>query len=100
MIYLDNQATTQCDPRVVVDMMPWFGEHFGNPHSAEHGMGKDASAAIEGARAQVARLVGAAANEIVFTSGATEANNLAIKGVARFAGAGRTAPDHHLRLGT
>ena len=88
MIYLDNQATTQCDPRVVDDMMPWFGEHFGNPHSAEHGMGKDAAAAIKGARAQVARLVGAAANEIVFTSGATEANNLAIKGVARFAGAG------------
>ena len=88
MIYLDNQATTRCDPRVLAAMLPWFTEHFGNPHSAEHGMGQDAADAVETARGQVAALIGAAANEVVFTSGATEANNLAIKGAARFAGAG------------
>ena len=88
MIYLDNQATTPCDPRVVAAMLPWFTEHFGNPHSAEHAMGTMAAVAVEIARGQVAALIGAAANEMVFTSGATEANNLAIKGAARFAGAG------------
>jgi cysteine desulfurase len=85
--YLDNQATTPCDPRVVKTMLPWFTEHFGNPHSAEHAMGQEAEAAVDAAREQLAALIGAEAREIVFTSGATEANNLAIKGAARFAAA-------------
>lgn len=84
-VYLDNQATTPCDPRVVAAMLPWFTEKFGNPHSAEHAMGREAEAAVEDARAQLAGLLGAEAREIVFTSGATESNNLAIKGAARFA---------------
>lgn len=84
-IYLDNQATTPCDPEVVRAMLPFFTENFANPHSAEHAMGRAAEAAVEAARAEVAALVGAEPREIVFTSGATEANNLAIKGAARFA---------------
>jgi cysteine desulfurase len=87
-VYLDNQATTRCDPRVVEAMLPWFTEHFGNPHSVEHVMGIEAEAAVEDARAQVAALVGADQKELVFTSGATESNNIAIKGAARFAGSG------------
>ena len=87
MIYLDNHATTPCDPRVVDAMMPFFAVEFGNPHSAGHAMGERAAAAVERARVQVASLIGADAREVVFTSGATEANNLAIKGAARFAGA-------------
>ncbi len=85
MIYLDNQATTPCDPRVVAAMLPFFSERFGNPHSAEHAMGNDAERAVELARAQVAGLIGADPREVVFTSGATEANNIAIKGAARHA---------------
>src|SRR6478752_9053353 len=85
-VYLDNQATTRCDPRVMAAMLPWFTEHYGNPHSVEHVMGTEAEAAVEGARAQVAALIGADAKELVFTSGATESNNIAIKGAARFAG--------------
>jgi cysteine desulfurase len=84
-VYLDNQATTPCDPRVVEAMLPWFSERFGNPHSAEHRMGREAEAAVEAARAQVAALIGAEPRELILTSGATEANNLAIKGAARFA---------------
>ena len=84
-IYLDNQATTPCDPRVLAAMLPWFTERFGNPHSVEHVMGREAEAAVETARAQVAAIIGAEAREIVFTSGATEANNIATKGAARFA---------------
>lgn len=87
-VYLDNQATTPCDPRVVAAMLPWFTERFGNPHSAEHAMGQEAEQAIEHARAQVAALIGADPREVVLTSGATEANNIAIKGAARFCGAG------------
>ena len=83
-IYLDNQATTPCDPRVLSVMIPWFTENFGNPHSAEHRMGQEAAAAIETARGEVAALIGADPREIVLTSGATEANNIAIKGAARF----------------
>ncbi|HEY1931034.1 MAG TPA: aminotransferase class V-fold PLP-dependent enzyme [Acetobacteraceae bacterium] len=84
-VYLDNQATTRTDPRVVDAMLPFFTERYGNPHSVEHSMGNDAEAAVEAARGQVASLVGAGSNEIVFTSGATESNNIAIKGAARFA---------------
>jgi cysteine desulfurase len=84
-VYLDNQATTPCDPRVVAAMLPWFTEKFGNPHSAEHRMGTEAEAAVEEARATIAALIGAEAREIVLTSGATESNNIAIKGAARFA---------------
>jgi cysteine desulfurase len=84
-VYLDHHATTPCDPRVVTAMLPWFTERFGNPHSSEHAMGQEAEAAVEAARESVAALIGAEAREIVFTSGATEANNLAIKGAARFA---------------
>ncbi len=84
-IYLDNQATTRCDPRVVQAMLPWFSEDFGNPHSAEHVMGRKAEAAVEHARQQIATLIGAEPREVIFTSGATEANNIAIKGAARFA---------------
>lgn len=81
-IYLDNQATTPCDPRVVAAMLPYFTEHFANPHSVEHALGRAAEARVEEARATVGALIGAAANEIVFTSGATESNNLAIRGAA------------------
>jgi cysteine desulfurase len=84
-VYLDNQATTRCDPRVVQAMLPWFAEEYGNPHSAEHVMGRRAEDAVEAARAQVAALIGATTREVIFTSGATEANNIAIKGAARFA---------------
>ena len=83
MIYLDNQATTRCDPRVVAAMLPWFDEAFGNPHSAEHAMGRQAADAVEAARDSLAALLGADPRELVFTSGATESNNLAIQGVAR-----------------
>ena len=86
-VYLDYQATTPCDPRVLAAMLPWFTERFGNPHSAEHGMGQDAADAVEAARGHVAALLGAAPNEIVLTSGATESNNIAIKGAARHAAA-------------
>ena len=95
-IYLDNQATTQCDPRVVAVMLPFFTEHFGNPHSAEHVMGRFAEAAVEAARLHVAALIGADVREVVFTSGATESNNIAIKGLARHA-AQQTAGSGDLR---
>jgi cysteine desulfurase len=84
-IYLDNQATTRCDPRVLQVMLPYFADEYGNPHSVEHVMGQQAERAVERAREEVAALVGADAKEIVFTSGATESNNIAIKGAARFA---------------
>ena len=84
-VYLDNQATTPCDPRVLAAMLPWFTERFGNPHSAEHAMGHEAADAVEAARAEVARLIGAEPREVVLTSGATEANNIAVKGAARHA---------------
>jgi len=83
-VYLDYQATTPCDPRVVQAMLPWFTEKFGNPSSATHAYGREAEAAVERARAQLAALIGAEPREIVFTSGATEANNLAVKGAAHF----------------
>ena len=87
LVYLDNHATTPLDPRVLAAMRPWWEENFANPHSAEHARGRAAEEAVEAARAEVAMLLGADVREIVFTSGATEANNLAIKGAARFAAA-------------
>ncbi|MBN8502893.1 MAG: IscS subfamily cysteine desulfurase [Burkholderiales bacterium] len=83
-IYLDYGATTPCDPRVVDAMIPWLREHFGNPASRSHAYGWEAEAAVEKAREQVAQLIGADPREIVWTSGATESNNLAIKGAAEF----------------
>jgi cysteine desulfurase len=83
-IYLDNHATTAVDPRVVQAMLPYFTERFGNPHSSDHFYGWEAAEAMEIAREQVASLIGADADEIIFTSGATESNNLALKGAARF----------------
>ena len=83
-IYLDYSATTPCDPRVVDVMIPWLREHFGNPASRSHAWGWEAEAAVEKARSQVADLIGADPREIVWTSGATESNNLAIKGAAQF----------------
>ena len=85
-IYLDHHATTPLDPRVLAAMRPWWEDNFANPHSAEHAMGRAAEAAVEAARVHVAALIAADPREIIFTSGATEANNLAIKGAARFAG--------------
>jgi cysteine desulfurase len=104
-IYLDYHATTPVDPRVLQAMLPYFTERFGNAASRSHAFGWDADTAVERARQQVASLIGAGSNEIVFTSGATESNNLAIKGVLE-AHAGRprhiitTAIEHKSVLDT
>ena len=83
-IYMDYSATNPCDPRVVDAMIPWLREHFGNPASRSHAWGWEAEAVVEKSREQVASLIGADPREIVWTSGATESNNLALKGAAHF----------------
>ncbi|MFZ5609065.1 MAG: cysteine desulfurase family protein [Pseudomonadota bacterium] len=97
-IYLDYQATTPLDARVFAAMRPYFEEKFGNPHSATHRYGWEAAAGVDVARGEVAALIGAAPEDIIFTSGATEANNLALKGVMRaHAPAGK---DHLITVAT
>ena len=83
-IYLDYSATTPVDPRVVDKMVPWLYENFGNPASRSHAFGWESEDAVERAREEVAKLVNADPREIVWTSGATESDNLAIKGAANF----------------
>lgn len=96
MIYLDHHATTPIDARVLEAMLPFFTEKFGNAASRQHRFGWDANDAVERARKQVAALIGAGSKDVVFTSGGTEANNLAIKGAAR----ARTDRDHLVTIAT
>lgn len=97
MIYLDHHATTPVDARVLESMLPFFSEKFGNAASKQHAFGWAASDAVERARKQVAALIGAGGKDVIFTSGATEANNLAIKGAAR---ARRNERDHLVTVAT
>ena len=83
MIYLDHNATTPVDPRVLEAMTPFFTEQFGNPASRHHAIGCDAAKTVERAREQVASVIGADPREIIWTSGATESDNLALQGVAQ-----------------
>ena len=97
-IYMDNHATTRCDPRVLQVMLPYFSEHYGNAASRTHVFGRTAEEAVDKARAQLAKAIGASADrEIVFTSGATESDNLAIKGVAHMY---RDKGDHLITVAT
>jgi len=102
-IYLDNQSTTRIDPRVLEAILPYFTEDYGNPHSSSHAYGRIAAEATERARGEIAALIHANPREIVFTSGATESNNLAIKGASHFARAyprDGQARDHIIALQT
>ena len=81
-LYFDNQATTPTDPRVLDKMLPYLTNNFGNPHSKSHQYGWDTEVACEDARGYIADVIGANAKEIIFTSGATESNNMSLKGVA------------------
>ena len=96
-IYLDNNATTRTDPRVVEAMLPYFTERYGNAASLTHEFGREADEAVEQARGQLAELIGAHPRDIVFTSGATESNNLALKGVAAMY---RPQGDHLITVAT
>lgn len=99
-VYLDYQATTPADPRVMAAMLPYFMEQFANPHSAEHAAGRAVEAAVEEARAAIGKVINAEAREIVFTSGATEANNMAILGAGRFRRAAPKPRNHVVTLAT
>ncbi|GHJ84603.1 hypothetical protein NliqN6_1005 [Naganishia liquefaciens] len=88
-IYLDMQATTPVDPRVLDKMLPFFTNQYGNPHSRTHAYGWEAEHAVDEARSHVASIIGAHAKDIVFTSGATESNNMIVKGIAKFYGSKR-----------
>ncbi|RZI47759.1 IscS subfamily cysteine desulfurase [Rickettsiales endosymbiont of Peranema trichophorum] len=96
-IYMDYQATTPVDPRVLEAMLPYFCEKFGNPHSRNHKFGWDAEEAVEVARKKIANVINANTKDIIFTSGATESNNLALKGVAHFY---RTSKNHIITVQT
>jgi cysteine desulfurase len=96
-IYLDYHATTPVDPRVLEEMLPYFSERFGNAASRQHGFGWEAQEAVDAARARIASLINASPGEVVFTSGATESNNLAIKGCVR---AMRDRGDHVITVAT
>lgn len=96
-VYMDNHATTRVDPRVVDAMLPWFSEQYGNPGSVSHPFGWDAAEAVDRARKSVAASLGARPREIVFTSGATESNNLVIRGIAQ---APRRAGNHMVSVKT
>lgn len=95
-IYLDYQASTPCDPRVIEKMLPFFYEIFGNPHADTHVYGWTAAKAVEDAREEIASVIGAKPEEIFFTSGASESTNLAIKGCARFAKDHPARPRTHI----
>ncbi len=88
-IYLDHQATTPVDSRVLAEMAPYHSVSFGNPHSSDHRLGWESAQAVENAAARIAALIGVDADEIIFTSGATESNNLALLGLARRAAGGK-----------
>lgn len=103
MIYLDNHSTTRLDPRVLEAMMPWLTDHYGNAGSTTHEMGREAREAVDAARETLAAAIGATAREIVFTSGATESNNLAILGTASRCGVAKghvitVVTEHHAVL--
>jgi cysteine desulfurase len=99
-IFLDSQSTTQVDPRVLDSMLPLLTWEYGNPHSTSHVFGWETEVAVERARGSIAALIGAHEKEIIFTSGATESNNMAIKGISRFYKTGNEKRNHIVTLQT